>query len=212
MTTLRRYFTRVDIGHPERRVQRLDLRVLAENAVGTVTVTDLQCQEGARVSGHLPATREMLRKLREDGLPAAPKHYNALVRGRQTIIVPNRGRYWSVALGTPVVTTAIDFEVLAKTAVPAGMRFSHWHRTRQFAYDHALAAGDSFEFLASQRQVAHNGVPTRDYTGFFHQCPAGNSRFNVDLVAEGVTLRPQPSVRLVAQLQEWELAGGGRRL
>lgn len=209
---MRRYFKRIDIGEPEKRVQRLELRAVAENTTGAVTVTDLMLQEGAQVSGHTPAAREMLRKLREDGQPAAPKHFNALVRGRQTLIVPNRGAYLKVPLGTPVVTTAVDFTVLAKTAIPAGMRFSHFYRTRWLAYDNALQPGDTFEFLASQRRVAHNGVPTRAYVGFYHQCAAGNSRFNIDLMAEGAAIRPQPAARVLIEIQEWELASGGRRL
>lgn len=209
---MKRYFKQFEIKEKGKRVQRIDFRAVAQDTTGVLTLTDLMLQEGAQFSGHLPATREMLRKLRENALPAAPKHFNAIVRGRQTVIIPNRGAYWSVVLGTPVVTTAIDFTALAKTAVPAGMRFSHFHRTRQLAYGNALAVGDTFEFLASKRHVAHNGTPTRYYTGFYHQCAAGNSRFNVDLMTEGATIRPQPAVRLLVEIQEWELASGGRRL
>jgi len=209
---MKRYFSQIEINERAKRVQRIDLKVVTQNATGTVSLTDVMFQEGAQLSGHLPATREMLRKLRENGQPAVPKHFNAIVRGRKTLVIPNRGAYWSVELGTPVVTTAIDFTALAKTAVPAGMRFSHFHRTRQLAYGNALAVGDTFEFLASKRHVAHNGTPTRYYTGFYHQCAAGNSRFNVDLMTEGATIRPQPAVRLLVEIQEWELASGGRRL
>ena len=209
---MKRLFRVIEPQEKAKKVARLDIRATVQDATGTVSLTDLMLQEGAQLSGHLPATREMLRKLRENGQPAAPKHFNAIVRGRKTLVIPNRGAYWSVELGTPVVTTAIDFTALAKTAVPAGMRFSHFHRTRQLAYGNALAVGDTFEFLASKRHVAHNGTPTRYYTGFYHQCAAGNSRFNVDLMTEGATIRPQPAVRLLVEIQEWELASGGRRL
>ena len=209
---MKRYFKQFEIKEKGKRVQRIDFRAVVQDATGVLTLTDLMLQEGAQFSGHLPATREMLRKLRENALPAAPKHFNAIVRGRQTVIIPNRGAYWSVVLGTPVVTTAIDFTALAKTAVPAGMRFSHFYRTRQFAYGNALAAGDVFEFLASKRRVTYNGTPTGYYTGFYHQCAAGNSRFNLDLMTEGATIRPQPAARLLVEIQEWELASGGRRL
>lgn len=209
---MKRYFKPLEIEEQDKRVQKIDFTVVVENATGTVTLTDLMLQEGAQVSGHLPATIEMLRKLREDELPAAPKHFNALVRGRQTLVVPNRGAYLKVPLGTPVVTTPIDFTVLATTAVPAGMRFSHFYRTRWLEYGNPLSAGDTFEFLASQRRVAHNGVPTGYYTGFYHRCAAGNSRFNIDLMAEEATIRPQPAARVLVEIQEWELATGGRRL
>ena len=209
---MERLFKQIELEEEAKRVQKIDFKAVIENATGTVTLTDLMLQDGAQVTGHMPATREMLQKLREDSQPAAPKYFNAIVRGRQTLIVPNRGAYWSVPIGTPVVTTAIDFTVLAKTAIPAGMQFSHFHRTRQFAYGSSLSAGDTFEFLSSQRKVAHNGVPTRYYTGFYHQCAAGNSRFNIDLMVEGAATRPQPTARVLIEIQEWELASGGRML
>lgn len=209
---MKRYFKQLELKEKGKRVQRIDFRAVAQDATGILTMTDLMLQEGAQLSGHLPATREMLRRLRENALPAAPKHFNVLVRGRQTVTIPNRGAYWSVVLGTPVVTTAVDFTALAKTAVPAGMRFSHFYRTRQFAYGNALVAGDTFEFMASIRRVAHNGTPTRNYTGFFHQCAAGNQRFNIELMAEGVTIRAQPAARVLIEIQEGELASGGKRL
>ena len=209
---MKRYFKRIEVGASEKRVGRIDLRAVAENASGVVTVTDLMLQDGAQLTGHLPATREMLRRLRENNQPSAPKHFNAVIRGRKTVIIPNRGAYWSVVLGTPVVTTALDITAQARTGVPAGMRYSHFYRTRQFVYTSALAAGDKLEFLASERRVAHNDIPTRDYVGSYHQCAAGNARFNVELMAEGATIRPQPSVGLLIEIQEWELAGGGRRL
>lgn len=209
---MKRYFNRIDIKEKSKRVQRIDFRPVVQNATGIVTLTDLMLQEGAQLSGHLPATREMLRRLRENNLPAGPKFFNALIRGRQTLIIPNRGAWRTVVLNAPVVPTAIDFTVLAKTAIPAGMQFSHFYRTRRLSYGNPLTAGDMFEFLASQRVVRHNGISTRFYTGFYHQCAAGNSRFNIDLMDEGATIRPQPTARILIEIQEWELASGGRRV
>lgn len=209
---MERLFKQFEPQEKAKKVARVDVKAIVQNATGVVTLTDLMFQDGAQLSGHMPATREMLQKLRQDGQPAAPKHFNAVVRGRETLIIPNRGSYWRVPVGTPVVTTSIDFTVLAKTAVPVGMQFSHFHRTRRLRYGNALAAGDVFEFLASQRKVAHNGVLTRNYTGFYHQCAAGNSRFNIDLMADGATTRPQPTARVLIEIQEYELASGGRRL
>lgn len=194
-----------------KRVSKIDFRAVVEDAAGRVRLTDLMLQEGRTLSGHVPATREMLRKLREDSAPAMPKHFNAVVRGRRIIIVPNRGRFWSIVPDAPVVTTPIDFTIFAKDAVPAGMSLSHHYRTRWFVYNNPLGAGDVFEFLASRRRVTHNGISAGNYTGLFHQCAAGNSRFNVDLVQAG-TERPHPSARVLIEIQELELASGGRRL
>lgn len=211
-SSMERVFKVIAPQEKEKSVTRIDVRAVVQNATGTVTLTDLMLQDGAQLTGHVPATREMLMKLREDGQPAAPKHFNALIRGRQTLIIPNRGAYWSVPMGTPVVTTAIDFTVMARTSIPAGMGLSHGYRTRQLVYDSSLAQGDVVEFLASRHRVTHNGVPTRHYAGVHHQIAAGNARFNVDLLTEGAPDRPQPAARVLIEIQEWELAGGGKRL
>lgn len=195
-----------------KRVISVDLKLVMSDAGGTLHMTDLMLQDGAKATGHVPHNKEMLRKLREDGLPAAPKHFNAVIRGRKMIIIPNRGEYLKVAPDAPVVTAPIDFTLWAKQVIAAGLQFSHFHRTRKFTYLAALAAGDKLEFLAAAWQVKHNDVINRNYVGLFHECPAGDSRFNVDLIEETSTQRPQPSARLLVEIQEWEKDKGALRL
>ncbi|MGV8164656.1 MAG: hypothetical protein ACLKAK_07350 [Alkaliphilus sp.] len=208
-----RLFRQITPREKAKRVSHLEVKAIVNDAVGTVSLTDIMVQEGTQLSGYWTETREMLRKLREDGLPAPSKHFNAIVRGRQTLVIPNRGVYWKVIADNPVVvTTAIDFTTLARTSIPVGMQISHFYRTRHLWYASALVPGDIFEFLASTRRVAHNGVLTLNYSGFYHQIAAGNSRFNIDLMVEGSTIRPQPAVRILVAIQEWELASGGERM
>ena len=212
MNIIRRLYKIVTPSEHNKRVSSVKIKAVLEDATGEVYMTDVQVQGGARLSGYHTNTKEMLRKLREDGLPAAPKHFNAVIRGRKTIVIPNRGEHLKVALGAPVVTAPIDFTLWTKQAIAAGLQFSHFFRTRKFIYLGALAAGDKLEFLATTWLVKHNDVINRNYVGLFHQCPAGDSRFNVDLIEETFTERPQPSARLLVEIQEWEKDKGALRL
>lgn len=215
MNIIRRLYKIITPSEHNKRVSSLKIKAVVEDVTGEVYLTDVQVQGGARLSGYHTNTKEMLRKLREDGLPAAPKHFNAVIRGRKTIVIPNRGEYLKVALDAPVVTAPIDFTLWAKQAIAAGLEFSHFYRTRRFTYLAALAAGDKLEFLATTWQVKHNDViklNKLDYVGLFHECPAGDTRFNVDLIQETSTERPQPSARFLVEIQEWEKDKGALRL
>jgi hypothetical protein len=153
----------------------------------------------------------MLRKLREEGQPAQPKFFNAVVRGRKTVIIPNRGEYLKVDTDAPVVTAPVNITLLAKQNIPMDMSMSHFYRTRKFFYKNNIAAGDSLEFLATDWKVNHNGeakTKYQDWQGLFFECAKGDSRFNIDLISEDSDLRPQPSARILIDMQEWEADKG----
>lgn len=198
-----------------KRVSWLQCKAILEDVTGEINITDFMFQDGMKYIGHISYTEEMLRKLRENNLPVAPKYFNAVIRGRKTIIIPNRGERLKVALDAPVVTAPIDFTLWAKQVIEAGLQFSHFYRTRIFTYLNALAIGDKLEFLATAWQVKHNDIlKTKlvDYKGLYHECAAGDSRFNIDLIPEESIERPQPSARVLVDIQEWEKDKGTLKL
>ena len=199
----------------KKRVSFIQLKASFSDITGELNITDFMLQDGSQKIGHISYTKEMLRKLREYNLPAAPKYFNAVIRGCKTIIIPNRGERLKVALDAPVVTTPIDFILWAKQVIEAGLQFSHFYRTRIFTYLNNLVVEDKLEFLATTWQVKHNDivkVNKVDYTGLYHECAAGDSRFNIDLISEEYTERPQPSARILVNLQEWEKDKGTLKL
>lgn len=198
-----------------KRVSQLQCKAILEDITGELNITDFMFQDGMKYIGHISYTKEMLLKLREYNLPAAPKYFNAVIRGRKTIVIPNRGEHLKVDLDAPVVTAPIDFTLWAKQVIEAGLQFSHFYRTRIFTYLNSLAGEDKLEFLAIAWQVKHNDVlKTKlvDYDGLYHECPAGDSRFNIDLISEEATERPQPSARVLIDIQEWEKDKGTLKL
>lgn len=198
-----------------KRVLSIKCKAVLQDVAGEINLTDLIVQDGIKSAGYITNTEEMLRKLREDGQPTIQKFFNAVVRGRKTIIVPNRGEYLKIALDAPVVTAPIDFTLWAKQNIGENLKISHFYRTRIFTYLNSLEAGNKLEFLAMDWQVKHNDVVKTklvDYEGLFHECPAGDSRFNIDLISEESTQRSQPSVRVLIDIQEWEKSRGTLKL
>lgn len=180
-----------------KKVDKLECKIVAEDFSGTIWFTDLMLQDGAMLTGHIPNTREMHLRRRDDSGDIIPKqHFNAVIRGQKSIVIPNRG----------TITTAIDFTLYPKDSMPEWtVGFSHGWRTRTFVIGDALSEGDVYEFHASTRWVALNGQRTYNYAGFYHQCPAGDAKFNVDLP-------DKKSARLLVELEEWVLGIGGERL
>lgn len=157
----------------------------------------------------------MLQKLRENASPAPRKHFNAVVRGRKTLIIPNRGAYWSVEPDAVIVPTALDFHLLAKEPLPRGVFLAQDTHTRIFHFLGALESNEQLGIKGTARQVLKNGVPTQGFQGDFLYAAWGNPRFPVSfsgLDAGQVTPRPEPSARVLIDFQEWQLAEGGRRI
>ena len=198
-----------------KRVSWLQCKSVVNDVTGEVDITDLMLQDGAKLSGYMVNTKEMLRKLREYDLPAESKFFNAVIRGRKTVIIPNRGETIKVSPYAPVVTAPVNFTLWATQVLAAGIQFSHFYRTRIFNYLNALAAEDKLEFSATGWQVKHNdAVKTKitDYNGLFFEIAAGDSHFNIDLISEESTERPQPSARILVDVQEWEKDKGTLKL
>ncbi len=198
-----------------KRVSWLQCKSIMADTTGEVNITDLMLQDGAKLSGYMVNTKEMLRKLREYDLPTESKFFNVVIRGRKTVIIPNRGETIKVSPYAPVVTAPINFTLWAIQALAAGIQFSHFYRTRIFNYLNTLDAEDKLEFLATAWQVKHNdAVKTKitDYNGLFFEIAAGDGHFNIDLIPEEFTERPQPSARILVDIQEWEKDKGTLKL
>lgn len=193
-----------------KRVASIRVNALMSDAAGSLLLTDVMLQEGKHLTGYSQNTKEMLQKLRENGSPAQPKHYNAVVRGAKTIIIPNRGNYWAVDIEAVIVPTAIDLRIRAKENLPIGIALGQDRLTRLFYFPRALASNQELEVIGTERRVLQNGSPVH-FKGQFMYAARGNPRFPVNLRGE-VVLRPEPSARVLIELQEWQLAEGGKRI
>jgi len=172
-------------------------------------------QDGEQLTGYSQNTKEMLQKLRESGSPAPLKHFNAVIRGRRTLIIPNRGAYWLVEPEAVIVPTALDFHIRAKESLTRGIALWQDQLTRAFSFPEELARNQELEVIGTGRRVLKNGTLTQGFRGDFLYAAWGNPRFPVSFLghdAGQAAPRPEPSARVLVELQEWQLAEGGRRI
>lgn len=171
-----------------KKITHIDLKFVWGKCVGTVWIADLLLQEGRYATAHLPNTKEMLLKMRDDGEIRLPRFFNAVVRGNKTVILPNLGE----------VTTGLDYTIYACGDVPE-LKLSHYPHARQAIIKDALIDGDIYKFHASTRHISKNDVPTHNVWGLFHHVAVGDTKFNID--SEGGS-RPYPKLRLLLRFQE----------
>ena len=84
----------------EMRVVSITGRLMIAECTGTIHFTDLQFQEGDRLTGYTVHTSKMLARFRENGEPVPPRHYKGVVRTSETVISFNLGKH-------PLASTAI---------------------------------------------------------------------------------------------------------
>ena len=70
----------------EKRVVSVTVRPIIADCTGIIYFTDLQIQEGDRLSGYTPHTETMLRKS-----PNPARYHNGVVRSGDTVIIFNTG-------------------------------------------------------------------------------------------------------------------------
>ena len=71
----------------EKRVVSMTIRPLITDCTGEIYYTDLQIQEGDKLTGYSPHTSTMLRNS-----PNPPRYHNGVVRTGDTIIIFNLGK------------------------------------------------------------------------------------------------------------------------
>lgn len=204
-----RYLATVRPKDRKRKVKSIDLSIVVADAEGTLYLTDIQLQEAEIASAHVPANREMLARDRDaQGNPLRKRHFNAVIRGKETIAVPNRENVSHEKDFEKRVTGGMDFLLTATQDMPnGGVQFSHQYRQRTFLLDAELKQGEQLEFSATNRRVTVDGRPTK-YSGNYHTCPRGFGIYNVALTKG----EKNGSGMLLCEVDMWILGQGGERL
>jgi len=68
----------------EKRVVSITVELLLEDCTGTVYFTDIQAQEGDRLTGYTINTETMLQKFRQNNSIVPVRFYNGVVRSSET--------------------------------------------------------------------------------------------------------------------------------
>lgn len=128
-----RYIHTVYLENRSKRVKEVEFNLIGEDFEGDISFTDLQLQEGTRVSGTMPELREILSPvefnidentfLRTVSNPVKRgtqpqvhnniknRFFNIIGRGHEVVSIPN---VFHENYSFPVITTGLDLELRAK--------------------------------------------------------------------------------------------------
>lgn len=195
---LRYYNTFVKI--PNKKVESITLKVVVENCDITLQITDIMLQEGAVVTGYIPNTAETLLKYRVNEQVVGPVHFNLPLRGRQIIVIPNRG----------TAPGGSNMQLTAKEDLTAGtVVYSSEYRAKSMILQDSAVSGDVIIMKPRQPFCAINDVQA-NFTGGLPRVPAWDVKLCIDLVDRELAYRPAGN--LLFTLEEYTLGKGGERL
>jgi hypothetical protein len=150
----------------EKRIVSVTIRPLIADSTGEIYFTDLQLQEGAKLTGYTPHTTTMLR---DSG--NASRYQNAVVRGGATLVLFNTGE----------TSAGLDCYIYPKQAMAAGsIEVSQGMGSHKCKFTSAVNAGDEFVLKAVARESLRNGNPTPK-DGFYQYSAAYDSKHLVKL-------------------------------
>ena len=171
----------------DKRVVSVTVKLLLGDCTGTVYFTDIQAQEGDRLTGYTINTETMLQKYREGGVIVPARFYNGVVRSGETVILFNLGS----------TSAGLDCHIYPIQNMEAGsIQLSQGAGAHRVKFKEAASPGDTFSLLASTRQCLKNGNPT-DKEGFFQYTASGDSK-------HVVKLEDRKSARLLFEFQEMQ--------
>lgn len=150
----------------DKRIVSVTLRPLIADCTGEIYFTDLQLQEGDRLTGYTPHTTAILRNSGN-----APRYQNAVVRGGATLVLFITGE----------TSAALDCYIYPKQPMTAGsIEVSQGMGSHKCKFGSGLNAGDTLALKASTRECLLNGSPTPK-DGFFQYTAAYDSKHLIKL-------------------------------
>ena len=148
----------------DKRVVSVTLRPTVADCTGSAYFTDLQLQDGDKLTGYTPHTTTMLRNSGN-----APRYQNGVVRGGETVVLFNTG-------GT---SAGLDVYLYPKQAMAAGfVEVSQGMGSHKCKFTDAVNAGDELALKATTRECLRNGASTGK-RGFFQYTAACDSKHHI---------------------------------
>lgn len=177
----------------DKHVAGVTVALKLSNCTGTIYFTDLQLQEGDRLTGYTVHTSKMLTKMQENGQPVPPRHYNGVVRTAETVVLFNLGK----------TSSGLDCYIYPIQDMAAGsIDLSQGLGAHKVRFLDPVNAGDELALKASTRQCLKNGSPAHK-AGFYQYSAAWDSKHTVKL-------EERKSARVLFEFQEMQ--DGGERL
>jgi hypothetical protein len=162
----------------EKRVVSVTVRPLIADCTGSIFFTDLQVQEGDKLTGYTPHTATMLRNS-----PNPTRFHNGVVRSGDTIIIFNLGGISDGAshIDNGGTSSGLDCYIYPIQSMAAGsISLSQGEGSHKATFLTAANAGDELALKASSRQCLRNGSPAPKH-GFYQYTAAYDSKHQVKL-------------------------------
>lgn len=157
----------------EKRVASITVRPFIKNCSGSIYFTDLQLQEGDRLSGYTPHTTTMLKN---SDTPA--RYYNGIIRSGDTVVLHTSGE----------TSTALDCYVYPVQAMAAGsIVLASGAGSHKAQFLAAASPGDEFALCASRRLCQRNSSATPK-AGFYQYTAVHDCKHQVQ-VEQGKSAR-----------------------
>ena len=150
----------------DKRVVAITIRPLISDCTGTIYFTDLQVQEGGKLTGYTVHSETMLKNSGN-----APRYQNGVVRGDATLVLFNTGE----------TSAGLDVYVYPKQQMAAGsIEISQGMGSHRCKFLSAVSAGDALALKATTRECLKNNSPTPKH-GFYQYTAAYDSKHIVML-------------------------------
>lgn len=148
----------------EKRVVSVTVRPLIADCTGSIYFTDIQVQEGDRLTGYTPHTETMLKDS-----PNPVRYHNGVVRSGDTVIIFNLGE----------TSSGLDCYIYPIQSMEAGsISLSQGMGSHGCVFLAAANAGDEFALKASTRESLKNGVAAPK-DGFYQYTAAHDSKHQI---------------------------------
>lgn len=148
----------------DKRVVSVTVTPTITDCTGTIYFTDIQFQEGEKLTGYVQNTRTMLVHSGN-----TPRYQNGVVRGGETVVLFNTGE----------TSAGLDVYIYPKQPMAAGsIEVSQGMGSHKCTFTAAASAGDEFALKASTRECLQNGNPTPK-RGFFQYTAAYDSKHQI---------------------------------
>jgi hypothetical protein len=149
-----------------KRVVSVTVKPLIADCTGSVYFTDMQLQEGDKLTGYTSNTNTMLRKS-----SSPSRFHNGIVRTAETVIIFNLGK----------TSSGLDCYIYPLQPMSAGsICVSQGAGSHGAVFTSEANAGDEFALKASSRECLRNGSPTGK-RGFYQYTSACDSKHQVKL-------------------------------
>ena len=162
----------------DKRVVSVTIKPLIADCTGAIYYTDLQLQEGDKLTGYTPHTTTMLKNSQNP-----VRFHNGVVRSGDTVIIFNLSGIDPGAAHVDLggTSSGLDCYIYPIQSMAAGsISLSQGAGSHGAAFPTAVNAGDELALKASTRQCLRNGNPTPKH-GFYQYTAAYDSKHQVKL-------------------------------